>query len=451
MRTFDDYLAQYDKDKSVRWIEPMSSHEINIYEYEPKVEEFAELKYDGHRGRVEFGEVARCFSRVVSKKSRWFTENTDNVPHIRDSAFPEMFGTVLDGEFDYGNTSMGVQSVMGALPEKAIAFQEENGYIPFKAFDILYYKGINVQRMPLWKRKIYLAMSIMELREHTIDNEHNFQYADMYMTQETRFEFLKHVTDYTYNGNEQDTRDLYLNQFILDHTKLVDSYSELYSKFIEEELEGIMLKTMHGIYEQKRSKNYLKVKGQSTWDCVVMGYTEPTKEYTGKELHKWTYWEVDGKLKELSGEGEAIELASTTHQYAIPVTKPYFMGWCGAIQFGVWKPFRETEELERILGIKYELSDLEVDQLADEGCIRYDESTGDSLVLVHVGDCKGLTEKNLELIRKQGDELIGTVVEVKANGILDEEKGSLRHPRFGKWRKDKTSEMCVWKDHIRKL
>ena len=67
--TFNDYVMQYEQDKSVRWIEPMSSHEINILEYQPKIHEFAELKYDGHRGRLEFGDKVRCFSRTVSKKS----------------------------------------------------------------------------------------------------------------------------------------------------------------------------------------------------------------------------------------------------------------------------------------------------------------------------------------------------------------------------------------------
>lgn len=444
--TFDDYVAQFDKDKSVRWIEPMSAHEIDILNYSPTVDEFAELKYDGHRGLLHFGETVRCFSRVVSKKSGWFSENTANVPHIEDMAFPEMYGTILDGEFDYGNTSMGVQSVMGALPEKAIAFQEENGYIPFKAFDIIYYKGINVQRMPLWKRKVYLALAVKEIWDKLGEESTWYlKYAEMNMTDDTRTQFYKLVSTYfVENEDEEAVETTVLEYMIHAHINVVESYKDLFLDFLDKELEGIMLKSMFGTYEQKRSKNYLKVKGVSTWDCVVMGYTPPTKVYDGKELHKWKYWEADGELVELDGFNEAEKWSFNQGVDVIPITKPYYMGWCGAIEFGVWK---EHPTYEDVSG-KY--SEEKMSELVAKGFLKR-ISSGGFYELVHVGDCKGLSEKNLELIRTVGDSLIGTVLEVKANGILDIEKGSLRHPRFKKWRNDKTSEMCWWDDHLRNL
>ena len=40
-----------------------------------------EEKYDGHRGVSQFTEEAiRVFSRNVSKKTDWFSENTDQLP-----------------------------------------------------------------------------------------------------------------------------------------------------------------------------------------------------------------------------------------------------------------------------------------------------------------------------------------------------------------------------------
>lgn len=436
--TFNDYVRQYEQDKSVRWIEPMSAHEINILEYQPKIHEFAELKYDGHRGRLEFGDKVRCFSRTVSKKSGWFTENTDNVPHIRDMDIKSLRGTVLDGEFDYGNTSMGVQSVMGALPERAIAFQEENGYIPFRAFDILYYKGVNIQKMQLWKRKYYLALAVMELQNEYVE------YAKMYMKGDTLEDFRHNLLTY-----KVDTKVI---DYIEESIETVDSYKELYFGFIESEKEGIMLKSMEGIYEQKRTKHYLKVKGQSTWDCVVMGYTNPTKIYDGKELHKWKYWEVGDDLMEVHGGQEgALKLSQKLGVSVLPVTKPYFMGWIGAIRFGVWKPIDLMEYHGELLSQNYEPeeADKAIRNLYDLGLMK--DINEQPHELVHVGDCKGLAEKELIRIKEYGEELVGTVLEVKANGIIDEEIGSLRHPRFSKWREDKSSEMCLWKDHIRKL
>ena len=403
--SYDDYVEQFNSDKGVRFIEPMSSHEVDIFKHTPSDTEFAELKYDGHRGLLFFGEENRAFSRRVSKKSGWYSENTDCVPHIRDLRFPKLHGTVIDGEFDYGNNSMGVQSVLGSLPERAIEFQEENGYIPFKAFDILYYKGINVQKLPLWKRKIYLAKVINDVLDSGGDEASKyFIYAEMYMLDAPRFIFYKLITDYT--GEDEE-----IQEFIRSRIIVVDDFISLFDKFVDEEKEGIMIKDMYGIYEQKRSKAYLKVKGVSTWDCVVMGYEKPTKVYDGKEILKWKYWEVDGELMELEGFHEAEHYGHMQGIDVIPVTKPYFMGWCGAISFGVYRGAR----------------------------------------LVKVGDCKGLKEEVQQDIKINGDKYIGRVIEVRANGILDVVKGSLRHPRFSSWRDDKNSEQCVWQDHIRKL
>ena len=410
--TYEDYVKQYEEDKSVRFIEPMSAHELEITpDMEFSDDTIAELKYDGHRGLLFIGDKNRAFSRRVSKKTGWYSENTDCIPHIRDISLPSLKGTVIDGEFDYGSNSMGVQSVMGSLPETAVAFQEENGYIKYKVFDILYYKGINVQKLPLWKRKVYLAKVIMEIFK--VDSNH-IEFAEIYMTKAQRHNFVKLVTDYTDNHDEEDVTDLHLNHFIYERIHLVDGYYPLFHSVLDNGQEGIMTKDIHGIYEQKRSKAYMKVKGQSTWDCVVMGFTEPTKLYTGKELSTWKYWEVDGSL-EYTEEGiEYIEEWCLQQGVdAVAVTKPYYMGWCGAIQFGVWKDGN----------------------------------------LVHVGDCKGLSEKELDYIKSHEAELINTeaVIEVKANGIIDSSTGSLRHPRFMKWRNDKSTEQCTWESHIRTL
>lgn len=402
MPTFSDYVDDFNRDQSVRWLEPMSAHEIKLHESPNFDNHIAEEKFDGHRGLLHIGSKSnRAFSRRVSKKTGWFSENTEQIPHIRDLELSHLQGTVLDGEFDYGNTSMGVQSVMGALPETALSFQEEHGFIPFKVFDILYYKGVNIQRMPLHKRKAYLALALSQIESDYI------LMADMYVESEyfynIRHKFLAETSLFS-----EETAKLLGNHIIV-----TDSFDSLYASILSREGEGIMVKPIDGIYEQKRSKSFLKVKGQSTWDCFVIGFTPPTHYYEGKELKTWKYWEVGGSIALLDGLAEAEAIQLSQGMEVNPVTKPYYMGWCGAIQFGV---YRDGE-------------------------------------VVHVGDCKGLSEKELEYIKEKGDELINieAVIEVLANGIIDESKGSLRHPRFLKWRRDKTSDMCQWDAHIRKL
>jgi ATP-dependent DNA ligase len=155
------YLEEFNKTKEVRFLEPMTAQELDEDKLQKHLAEnrvVGEQKFDGHRGLVFITSKGnRIFSRRVSKQTGWYAENTDCMPHIRDIVVPEdLYGTVIDGEIllPIENCSCRqVQSVTGALPETAIKYQLENGFAYLCAFDILYYKGINIQKMPLWKRK----------------------------------------------------------------------------------------------------------------------------------------------------------------------------------------------------------------------------------------------------------------------------------------------------------
>ena len=117
-----------------------------------------------------------------------------------------------------------------------------------------------------------------------------------------------------------------------------------------------------------------------------MGYDDPTRDYTGKELATWEHYE--GKD---------------------PVTKFYAMRWIGAIIFGVWKDGK----------------------------------------LVEVGRTSGMDEATRQLISESKEEYLGQVIEVEAQGLIDKSKGSLQHPRFVCFRNDKSSEQCTFEAHIR--
>lgn len=401
-----DYLKQLKKDRSVLHLEPMSAHEDISYLKNEKQNwsEIAELKMDGHRGTLHIGEESnRAFSRRISDKTDWYNENSDQVPHIRDLILPELKGTVIDGEFDYGTTSMGVQSVMGALPANAIQFQYKNGFIKFFAFDILYYKGINVQKMPLWKRKVYL-MKVVKAFEAKY-GECGIEFTHIYAHLGAYTNLIDFWADYLKEENVKYN----LFDALVEKTSIPSNYRELFKELLEAGYEGLMIKDVNTTYEQKKTKNMIKLKGVSTWDCVIMGLTETTKIYDGKSIETWKYWlhEPTGDLVE----GDYFD------RWAIedltPVSKPYFMGWCGGIQYGVWKDGK----------------------------------------LVRVGDAKGIKDKVLEDLKENGHKYVAEqrVVEIKANGIVDMKKGSLRHPRFVKWRDDKDSKQCTWNDHIREI
>ena len=142
----------------------------------------------------------------------------------------------------------------------------------------------------------------------------------------------------------------------------------------------------------------LKIKKEltETIDCFVIGANAPTRLYNGKEIESWKYWE-DCRTGELHNKimykeyaaGAAIE----------PVTKNYFNKWAGSLKLGLMKNGEE----------------------------------------VYFGDLSGLTEE----ILSNWKDYIGKVVEVGGMEI-DKESGHIRHPRFMKWREDKTKQECDW-------
>lgn len=386
------YLEEFNKTKEVRFLEPMTALELDedklqIHLIENKV--VGEQKFDGHRGLIFLtSQGSRIFSRRVSKKTGWYAENTDTMPHIRDIAIPEdLYGTVIDGEIllPIENCSCRqVQSVTGALPETAINNQLESGFAYLNAFDILYYKGINVQKMPLWKRKLYLWEVILGIKSDFI------LMCKLYCNQDT-MDYLKFKWE-EYGADQE----------LIDSLVLVHDFEEQFREFLKEGKEGLIIKDIEGIYEQKRSRAFVKMKAHKTYDVVIMGYDTPTMEYTGKEMDTWDYWKVGSEIKDRAG-------ARKSDLTMMPVTKFYAMGWIGAIVFGVWKDGK----------------------------------------LVEVGRTSGMDEETRQAISENREKYLGQVIEVEAQGLIDKSKGSLQHPRFICFRPDKSSEMCTFKAHIR--
>ena len=358
-----DYFENW-KEDGLRFLEPMTCQTLESVEScKENLEEdyIAEEKFDGHRS-IWFvtPKGNRFFSRRISKKTGWYSENTDCFPHFRDFKFRvNLNGTILDGEVTMPTGVFAdVQGVTGALPERAIEKQIEVGTAIFNAFDILYHKGVKVQNMPLWKRKILLAKVVKEM------SCPNIKLVPVHFIKETEY-----ITKMKQAGFP---------------CIQVESFSALRDEMWEKGLEGLVIKRVDSTYQLKRCKEWLKVKECLTFDVVIMGFQDPTKLFSGKtELDKWEYWEGD----------EAV-------------TKPYAMGWIGAFLCGLYKDGK----------------------------------------LVETTEAKGITDKDQEFIKEHREELIGTVIEVKAQGIIDKETMSLRHPRFNRWRDDKSAEECKWEE-----
>jgi len=194
----------------------------------------AEEKLDGERFKMHIFKAGNRFdSRTISKKTERFTEKTGNVPHLTSHLAPALDGTVFDGEIKFGDDSMSTSTIMGCLAEEAVKRQEEAGkWVSYYVFDVIFYKGNDVRDLPYYVRKEIVYK-----------------------------EFHNHLKS---------------NAFF----KLPACSHKDKKKFCEDIFkaggEGVILKNVRGSYNDKKA--WIKVKAQTTYDVVVMGYEEPEAE-----------------------------------------------------------------------------------------------------------------------------------------------------------------------------
>ena len=329
-------------------------------------EYFAEEKIDGalyQFCRTDKGNY--LFGRTVSVKNGLLTNKIDNVPHINSALSCLPCGTVIIGEiYVPGGTSKNVTSIMGCLPVEAIKRQDKQGKIKYYLHDMIFYNGEDMQ---FWGA-------------------------------ETRYQKLVEVWD-----------EFHLEQF--DFLRLAESFDtgieERLSQILAAGGEGIVLKKKDAPYSEGKRPAWatIKCKQMDTIDLVCTRAIEATKEYTGKELETWPYWQErsernqNGEYTWLSSEGQYYEdYLHNPHIYR-PVTKPYFYGWKTAIGIGAYD---------------------------DEGNLK------------EIGTVSsGLTDE----MRAHLDDYVGKVVALQCMSIDRKEK-TLRHPIVKAWRDDKNAAEC---------
>lgn len=431
---------------SIRGYEPMTAKELETDEEQDlelnNPDNYVEEKFDGTRALVYFLAqedyntheqmgFCRVFSRRVSKKTNFYVENTDSLPQIREIDVPELAGTILDGEmFINGLPFKEVSNTLNCLWDKAIDRQLEKGFITFHAFDILFYKGVDLRKLPLERRKVYLNLAVEESRCEYIEEVQYFN-CGTFIDSDVHTEVSKRCGE---------KADLFLNE--LENTK--DTYPHLYKCWKDKHMnltprayyelivatggEGIIVKPKKGKYLHKRGWEYSKVKKFLTREMIVLGFNEPTKEYTGKDIRKWGFWVEKDTDKRVQG-----NFYGNTNY--IPVTKHYYYSQVGNLLLGV---IISEETLKSIpkqkRGILHEPSDLGI-------------SCDTSMYVMEVCECNGFNDEIRDYFTRNREKMVGTVIEVKANELI-KDTGRLRHPRYLRMRTDKNAEDCVWEDHI---
>lgn len=333
-------------------------------------EYFLEEKIDGAFYQfVKTENHSYLFGRTVSKLSGILTEKSDNVPHLKEALNCLPAGTILIGEiYVPGGTSKDTVSIMGCLPALAIKRQEKEP-IHYYVHDIIAYDTVNLIDSPADLR--YKILS-------AIWKKHNLE----------QYSFLRLAT------------------------RVDEDMEAEISRILKSGGEGAVLKKKDYPYTpgKRPAWSTIKVKQMDSIDLICTGFCDATKEYTGKELATWEYWEErgersqDGEYTWLLSEGRYYEnYLHNPHIYR-PITKPYFLGWKTAIRIGAYNDKGE---------------------LVDLGTVS-----------------SGLTDDNKREMTENPDLWLGHVVALDCMQI-DKKEHTLRHPVFKCKRDDKDAKDCV--------
>jgi ATP-dependent DNA ligase len=331
---------------------------------------FASLKKDGYWYEYEKTQnYSYMFSRTKSRVTGELSEKSANVPHIMkalDEALPKE--TIIIGELYYpGQTSKDVTTIMGCLPDKAVQRQGQKGLIHYYMHDIIKLDGEDLMQTP------------------AID----------------RYNKLKKL----YEENNLSQYDFLELAEIIEE----DIYNFSINALAQGE-EGTVLKLKEGHYfpDKRPAWNTIKIKKFDTIDAFIIGFCDATKEYTGKELMNWQYWEQCNSAGEWSKAiSEFYEEYMNDRSHFRPITKPYYFGWKTAFELGA-----------------------------------YDEN-GD---IVKIGTISsGLTDELREGFARNPEQYLNKVVEIECMEKNNIDK-TLRHGFLVRFRDDKTAEECTIKN-----
>lgn len=243
---------------------------------------YAQLKADG----------ARCFAEIygddvedVKMYSRAGNEykGLDNLKKeliARTKAYREVHGSVMvDGELVYIAPSApktALETMMGEQDQKAVVLRSESNGIANKSL-----KGtINQQEAA------YMSFQVWDLVPTTAiyDSEKSSSYK-------VRFEQLESLF-------EGSPRILTIENTLVNN---LEEAKAIYKNYVEQGLEGIILKNIDSIWENKRSKNLVKFKEELMVDLRIVDVQVHSKDEN--KLGAVILASDDGKIKVRCGSG----------------------------------------------------------------------------------------------------------------------------------------------------
>jgi len=193
-----------------------------------------EIKWDGYRA-IAF--IAKGKVRLVSRNQNDLTAQFSELQDIPSSIKADT--VILDGEIaaldEQGRSSFSLmQQRTGIRQGGRRAGSRQDLPVLYYVFDLLYLDGYDLRRVSLEQRKQLLA--------HITSAAGPVRYSDHFSQGKALFDVAR-----------------------------------------QKGLEGILAKRRSSVYEERRSREWLKIKITRTVDCVIGGYTDPegSRSYFG--------------------------------------------------------------------------------------------------------------------------------------------------------------------------
>lgn len=268
-------------------------------------------KFDGNFARgVITSERSALQTRGISRVTGTYSELQKKV-FFWDSvvnAFQHGDTVILGELYLPGGIDRDVGSISRCLPEKARA-RQKNRKLEWRIFDILVLDGIDMINSPIEERVSHIP------------------------------EVVKRINNPLVQGIE---------------------YHEMTESFFEE-LNEIFARKGEGAICYKKGIVYTPGKRSSAWttmkvkqeisadiDCFITGVEPAVRDYTGKDIQTWNFWEDERSGEKLVGQlygdyrtGRAIR----------PISKGYYYGWPGAIYTSVYDNNGNVIPLCKVAGL----------------------------------------------------------------------------------------------------
>lgn len=342
-----------------------------------------QLKRDGVRGIIHFTESGnRIFGRKAGKSdNKRPLEMTHNLPSLANKQMPTaLLGLSMDCEiYCPGKTSAEIAGAVNPNRVDSPVDWEED--IEYWVFDIPTLYG-----------------------------------------KENPYPFIQraHLLDMIFTSYGWAKYPIYLKP--LCHVSTIfENKRESLQAWLQNGEEGGVLKKLDSPYlfsydtEGKRStQTWVKAKKAFDADYIITGFQEPEKEYTGKYLESWTYWETDLGVKYYGEKRSSGD---------IPTTKFYHYGWIGAIEYGLWMHQDQFK--------KYQPENSNMRVIATDG----------PMVLTPLGFTSGFSEDLRLKISINPQDYEGKVVRI-GGMMINPDTLAVRHPALDMIRWDKDPKEC---------